>query len=133
MGHIYNPQSVLDHGVCLLQLLSPFGCGIRFITLLWQTHKQHDFQSEIMNNMISHLKHSVLEHYVSLLPFLVAHHHLTKIILIGIIFISQILQFSLVIGILRRVPAQGDILWDTRLNFLIQIISRDRLATRKIL
>ena len=103
MGQVYKyPQSVLDHGVCLLQLLSPYGCGIRFITLLWQAHKQHDFQSEIMNNVISHLKHSVLEHYVSLLPFLVAHHHLTKIILIGIIFISQILQFSLVIGILNN-------------------------------
>ena len=42
--------------------------------------------------------HSVLEHCVCLLPSLVVHHHLTKVILIGIIFISQILQWSLVIG-----------------------------------
>ena len=41
--------------------------------------------------------HSVLEHCVSLLPSLVVHHHLTKVILIGIIFISQIFQWSLVI------------------------------------
>ena len=37
---------------------------------------------------------------VSLLPSLVVHHHLTKVILIGIISISQIL--SLVIGILNN-------------------------------
>ena len=57
MIQVYKyPHSVLDHGVRLLQFLSPYGCGIRFITLLWQAHKQHDFQSEIMNNKISHLK-----------------------------------------------------------------------------
>ena len=33
---------------------------------------------------------------VSLLPFLLVHHDSTKVILIGIIFISQILQWSLV-------------------------------------
>ena len=41
-----------------------------------------------------------LEHYVCLLPSLVVHHHLTRVILIGIIFISQILQWSLVIEII---------------------------------
>ena len=40
----------------------------------------------------------VLEHYVCLLPSLVVHDHLTKVILIGIIFIPQILHWSLVIG-----------------------------------
>ena len=61
-----------------------------------------------MNHKLSHLKGlqrttpcglgaqtstcSVLEHCVYLLPSLVAHHHLTKVILIGIICISQILQ-----------------------------------------
>ena len=39
---------------------------------------------------------------VCLLPSLVVHHHLTKVILIGIIFVSQILQWSLVIGILNN-------------------------------
>ena len=39
---------------------------------------------------------SVLEHCVSLLPFLLVHHHSTKVILIGIIFISRILQWGLV-------------------------------------
>jgi hypothetical protein len=34
--------------------------------------------------------------------FLEVHHHLTKVIQIGIIFISQILQLSLVIGILYK-------------------------------
>ena len=53
-----------------------------------------------MNHKISHLKglqrttpdgrvhkhpHNVLEHCVCLLPFLVVHHHLTKVVLIGII------------------------------------------------
>ena len=33
--------------------------------------------------------HSVLEHCVSYLPSLVVHHHLTKVILIGIIFLSH--------------------------------------------
>ena len=48
--------------------------------------------------------HSVLEHCVCLLPSLVVHHHLTKVILIGItIFISQILHWSLVIGVLIAV------------------------------
>ena len=66
-----------------------------------------------MNSKISHLKwlqrttpdgwvdkhpHSVIEYCFPLLPFLVVHHHLTQVILIGIIFISQILQWSLVIG-----------------------------------
>ena len=41
--------------------------------------------------------YSILEHCVCLLPSLVVHHHLTKVILIGIIFISQILQWSLLI------------------------------------
>ena len=40
---------------------------------------------------------SVLEYCVCLLPFLVVHHHLTEVILIGIIFI-----WSLVIGILNN-------------------------------
>ena len=49
--------SVLQHCVCLLLLLSPYGCIVRFITLLWQAHEQHqhDFGSEIMNNKKSHL------------------------------------------------------------------------------
>ena len=38
--------------------------------------------------------HSVLEHCVCLLLSLVVHHHLTKVILIDIIFVSHILQWT---------------------------------------
>ena len=40
------------------------------------------------------------QHYTQ--PSLVVHHHLTEVILTGTIFISQILQLSLVIGILTN-------------------------------
>ena len=57
MGWVHkHPYSVLEHCICVLLLLSPYVYGIKFITLLWQAHKQHDFGSEIMNNQISHLK-----------------------------------------------------------------------------
>jgi hypothetical protein len=39
----------------VLQLFFTCGCRIKFISLLWQEHNQHDFQSE-MNNKISCLK-----------------------------------------------------------------------------
>ena len=55
-----------------------------------------------MGQLYKH-SHSVLEHCASLLPFLVVHHHLTKVVLVGIIIIiSQILQWSLVIGMLKN-------------------------------
>ena len=39
-----DPQSALEHCVCLLQLFCSCGWGIKFILLLWQAQKQqHDF------------------------------------------------------------------------------------------
>ena len=58
MGQVQKHcNSVLEECFCLLLPIPPYDCGIKFIMLLWQAHKQqHDFGSEIMNKKISHTK-----------------------------------------------------------------------------
>ena len=42
MGQVHkHSHSVIEHCVCLLPLFCSCGCGIKFISLLWQAHKKH--------------------------------------------------------------------------------------------